>query len=302
MLGRRLSVVIVAAAVGAVVSAAGPVASAECDPATNLAECATAEASSENASTAQTADKAIDGVADGYPGDYTAEWATIGGMADSTLTLTWPSPQEIGSVVLYDRPNTDDNITGGSLAFDDGSAVMVPALPESGEPLTLEFVPRSTGSLLFTVGSVSPSTYNIGLSEIEVRPAQAIASMLGTTRNFALADSVLQVRPATVATVDAEDPEVRLLRVEFDLEGLGGSSAVGASDFAILDGDGNRYDAVEAPADADVEPLGDHQLETGDTAAGAAYFELPMRARGLLIAYWPAASESAIATWTLSAP
>ena len=113
---------------------------------------------------------------------------------------------------------------------------------------------------------------------------------------------MLQVRPSTVATVDSEDPDVRLLRVEFELEGLGGSTTVGASDFAILDGDGNPYDAVEAPAGGDVEPLGDHQLETGDTAAGAAYFELPMRARGLLIAYWPAASESPVATWTLNAP
>ena len=60
---------------------------------TDLALSATATASSQNTSTGQTADKAIDGVIDGYPGDYTKEWATVGGGAGSWLKLTWTSPQ-----------------------------------------------------------------------------------------------------------------------------------------------------------------------------------------------------------------
>ena len=47
----------------------------------DLALTATATASSQNTSTSQTASKAIDGVIDGYPGDYTREWATNGGGA-----------------------------------------------------------------------------------------------------------------------------------------------------------------------------------------------------------------------------
>lgn len=300
MLGRTRSIVIATGAVVAIFSAASPVASAECEPASNLAECAVATANSENPGTEQTADKAIDGIAGGHPGDYTTEWATVGGREDSTLTLTWPSPQLVGSVVLFDRPNTDDNVTGGTLAFSDGSTVLVPALPETGEPLALEFPPRETSSLVFTVTSVSSRTYNIGLSEIEVRAEQAVATLLGTARNFTRPDSALQIRPTTVATIDTDD-EVRLLRVDLELEGLGGTAEVGPADFAIVDGTGTRYRAVEGPID-DVEPLCDQALELWETAAGAVYFELPRQARGLLIAYWPAASERAVATWTLNAP
>lgn len=301
MLGRTWSTVLTTGAVVAILSGASPVASAECEPASNLAECAVATANSENPSTEQTADKAIDGIAGGHPGDYTTEWATVGGREDSNLTLTWPSAQLVGSVVLFDRPNTDDNVTGGTLAFSDGSTVLAPALPATGEPLTLEFAPRETSSLVFTVTSVSSSTYNIGLSEIEVRAEQAVPALLGTARNFAQSDSALQIRPTTVATIDTDDVEKRLLRLELELEGLGGTAEVGPADFAIVDGAGTPYRAVEGPDD-DVEPLCNQALESGETAAGAVYFELPRQARGLLIAYWPAASERAVATWTLNAP
>ena len=77
-----LPVTIAAVAVGL---AAGVTGSAVAAPApckadeTDFARCATATASSQNTSTSQTAAKAIDGVAGGYPGDHTTEWATIGG-------------------------------------------------------------------------------------------------------------------------------------------------------------------------------------------------------------------------------
>lgn len=300
MLVHMLSSVLAIGAV-VIVCTAGPVSSAECEPASNLAACAVATADSENPDTAQTAAKAIDGIAGGHPGDHTTEWATVGGREHSTLTLTWPSPQSAASVVLFDRPNIDDDVTGGTLAFSDGSTVLVPPLPETGEPLTLEFSPRQTTSLRFTVTAVDPGTYNIGLSEIELRSPQAAASMLGTARNFTEPDSALRVRPTTVATLDTDDVDVRLLRLELEVEGLGGAAAVGPSDFAIVDGTGTRYRPIEGPDD-DVEPFCDHVLEASGTAAGAVYFELPMHARGLLIAYWPVASGSAVANWTLSAP
>lgn len=299
MLGHTLSAVL---AIGVVIaSTASPVSSVECEPASNLAACAVATADSENPETAQTAAKAIDGVAGGHPGDHTTEWATVGGREDSTLTLTWTSPQSAGSVVLFDRPNIDDDVTGASLAFSDGSTVLVPPLPETGEPLMLEFSPRETRSLRFAVTSVDPGTYNIGLSEVEVRSPQVTASMLGTARNFTARDAALRVRPTAVATVDTDDADVRLLRLEVEVEGLGGAAEVGPSDFAIVDGAGTRYRPVDGPDD-EVEPLGDQVLEASGTAAGAVYFELPRQARGLLIAYWPAASGGAVANWTLSAP
>ena len=96
----------------------------------DLALFATATASSQNTSTGQTANKAIDGVIDGYPGDYTKEWATAGGGAGSWLKLTWSSPQTVNTIVLYDRPNLNDQITGGNIQFSDRSSVTVGTLPQ----------------------------------------------------------------------------------------------------------------------------------------------------------------------------
>jgi hypothetical protein len=134
---------------------------------TNAARTATASASSENASTQQTAAKAIDGVVDGWPGDYTKEWATIGGGAGSWLKLTWTNPTTVARVVLYDRPNTDDQITSATLTFDGGTTINVGTLPNNGSPLTVTIPNIATQTLTLTVTSVSPTTVNIGLAEIE---------------------------------------------------------------------------------------------------------------------------------------
>ena len=120
-------------------------------------------ASSQDTSTGQTAAKAIDGVVDGYPGDYTKEWATVGGGTGSWLKLTWTSSQTINDVVLYDRPNTNDQVTGGTLTFSDGSTVTVPALNNTGSATTVTFPTKITTSVLFTVTSVSSTTQNVGL-------------------------------------------------------------------------------------------------------------------------------------------
>ena len=74
----------------------------------------------------------------------------------------------VDRVVLFDRPNGDDRVTGGVLTFADGSTVSVPALNDDGSPTVVVFPARSTSSLVFTVTSVSASTRNIGLAEIEV--------------------------------------------------------------------------------------------------------------------------------------
>jgi LmbE family N-acetylglucosaminyl deacetylase len=138
---------------------------------TNLARTATATASSQDASTGQTADKANDGVLDGYPGDHTREWATVGGGAGSWLKLTWSTPQTISEILLYDRPNSADQITEGTLEFSDGGTVSLCnpdcALSNDGTAKVVSFPPRTTTSIQLTIGIVSPSTINIGLTEIE---------------------------------------------------------------------------------------------------------------------------------------
>ena len=134
---------------------------------TDLARSATATASSQNTSSGQTAGKAIDGVIDGYPGDYTEEWATVAGGAGSWLKLTWTSPQTITTLVLYDRPNLNDQITGGNIQFSDGTTIAVGTLPNDGSAYTLTFAAKTVTSLQLNITSVSTATKNIGLAEIQ---------------------------------------------------------------------------------------------------------------------------------------
>ena len=132
-------------------------------------------ASSENASTGQTAAKTIDGVVDGYPGDFSREWATSGEGAGAWVQLDWPVAYSINQVNLYDRPNSTDHVRGGTLRFSDGSTVSVGTLPNDGSQQTINFTPRISTSVRFTVNDERGS--NIGLAEMEVfgEPAGNVA-------------------------------------------------------------------------------------------------------------------------------
>ncbi|WP_189334550.1 DUF7402 domain-containing protein [Actinoplanes ianthinogenes] len=140
--------------------------------ATTVAPRATVTASSQTTGTTQLAAKAVDGYTVGTGIGYNREWATAGGKAGSWLRLDWRSPQTVDRVVLYDRPNTNDQITGGTLKFSDGSTVTVPALPNTGGGYTVSFPKRITTSVIFTVTKVSSTTRNVGLAEIQVEPAR----------------------------------------------------------------------------------------------------------------------------------
>jgi LmbE family N-acetylglucosaminyl deacetylase len=142
----------------------------------NVAPLATATASSQNTSTSQTANKAIDGVIDGYPGDYTKEWATNGGKAGSWLKLTWTAAQTVNAVILYDRPNSSDQIMGGNLAFSDGSSITIGALNNDGSATMFTFPNKTITTLQLNITSVSSSTSNVGLAEIQVFAANATSN------------------------------------------------------------------------------------------------------------------------------
>jgi hypothetical protein len=133
----------------------------------NIATRAKVTASSENTAGNQQAAKAVDGFPTGGP---TREWATAGGKAGSWLRLTWRTPQTIDRVVLQDRPNGNDQITGGRLVFSDGSTVAVPALPNNGAARTITFPRRTVTNLQLNVTSVSATTRNAGLAEVQVEP------------------------------------------------------------------------------------------------------------------------------------
>jgi len=148
--------------------------------ASNITSQATVTASSQNTVTNQQAVKAVDGVVDGYPGDSTREWATVGEHAGAWIQLNWSSPYLINEVVLHDRPNLDDQITGATLTFSDGSTVKVGALDNAGSGLDVKLNPIITNSLRMTVTSVSGSTQNVGLSELEVYGTVPPGGTVGT--------------------------------------------------------------------------------------------------------------------------
>ena len=95
-------------------------------------------------------------------------------------------------MVLFDRPNSSDNVASGTIRFSDGSNVAVGALNNDGLPLTVVFPARSATGLRFTVNSTSTKTVNIGLSELQIwtstGPAVPTTAPSSTTA------------PATVAT------------------------------------------------------------------------------------------------------
>jgi alpha-glucosidase (family GH31 glycosyl hydrolase) len=112
---------------------------------------------------------AIDGVADGYPGDRRHEWSSNHEKAGATLTLTWPTEQEVSRVLLFDRPNLVDQVTSGRIVFSDGSTIPFGELPNDGKnAVNLSFTPREIRWLRIEITGVSPTTQNAGLSEIGV--------------------------------------------------------------------------------------------------------------------------------------
>ncbi|GIF04380.1 DUF7402 domain-containing protein [Actinoplanes siamensis] len=132
-------------------------------PGRNVAAQARVTASSGNGATVQVPAKAVDGR---LGADLIGEWATAGEREGAWLRLVWPAPQRIGAVVLHDRPNPSDRITGGLLRFSDGSTIPVGPLPDDGKPLIVRFAPKTVTSLRFVVTKVSAGTRNTGLAEI----------------------------------------------------------------------------------------------------------------------------------------
>ncbi|KAK4052066.1 hypothetical protein OIV83_002360 [Microbotryomycetes sp. JL201] len=195
------------------VTSAAPVPTGTAINGVNLARWAVVSASSENDATGQTADKATDGVIDGYKedgsGNYTYEWAS-GGTEGTTLTLAWANAITIGTIIFYDRPNLNDWITGGSISFGDGSSLSVGSLANDGSATVVRLSsPVSTSSLVFTITSVSDSTTSAGLAEIEVFApgynASPTSGSVAPTPTPSLSTQT-NIAPLAVASASAEQP------------------------------------------------------------------------------------------------
>jgi hypothetical protein len=128
---------------------------------------ATATASTENTGDGQTAAKAIDGSPLGYPTDYSREWVTNRQGVGAWIQLTWNRSVSLDHVVLYDRPNSNDQITGGTLTFSDGSTVAVGPLNNDGSATLVPFAPRTVTWARLTATTVRAGTSSAGLAEFE---------------------------------------------------------------------------------------------------------------------------------------
>lgn len=133
----------------------------------NVAALASVTASSENAVTSQGAANVIDDSVLGYPFDHTHEWATIAGAVGAWVQLGWQDAVTLNRVVLFDRPNPDDQVVAGRLLFSDGSVVATGPLDNRGFRTDVPFPPRTVTSVRFVVDAVTASTANVGLAEFQ---------------------------------------------------------------------------------------------------------------------------------------
>src|SRR5262249_42030195 len=117
-----------------------------------------------------------DGVVDGYPGDYTREWATVHQLNGAWIRLTWASAATLSQIVLHDRPNLTDNVLAGTLQFSDGSSINVGQLPNDGTGLVISFSSRSVSWVQFNITNAVGQ--NIGLAEFEAYGALVSLQLL----------------------------------------------------------------------------------------------------------------------------
>lgn len=131
----------------------------------NIGVRAHATASSEK----EPASNAVDGRirVNGSGAWVSASTVTFWGVIDYPwIQLDWDESVVVSKVLLYDIPGEQSHTAGGELVFDDGSRVLVRAIPDNGAPCVVEFPAKRTRSLRFEVTDGNGS--NLGLSEIEV--------------------------------------------------------------------------------------------------------------------------------------
>ena len=103
--------------------------------------------------------------------DGLREW-TATGAAGEWIMLEWKGALTVDKVLLYDRANRTDQVTSGTLSFDDGTSIKVGKLQNDGQAATvITFAPKTIHWVKFTIDSVRPGTQHAGLGEIEVRAA-----------------------------------------------------------------------------------------------------------------------------------
>jgi hypothetical protein len=140
--------------------AAAPVSQAAAGALNNIAPLATVTVSSERDTGGQTGE----GVADGVPDER--EWVAGGETGSAWIRLDWDRPATVAEILLYELPSPLDNVVGGTLSFDDGSAIAVAPLPPDGKPRRIAFPPKTIRSVTFRIDRAQGEA--AGLAEIMV--------------------------------------------------------------------------------------------------------------------------------------
>lgn len=149
--------------------------------------------------------RAIPGFADPSldPSYFAAEWAAVG-VAPASIQLTWPIPYQVDRIVLYDRPNSSDQVWTGIINFSDGSSVsVVNPLTNNGAGVIFDSAhnadftpsPKTITSLTFNITLAGGN--NTGLAEIMVYGVPQTFAVTGTPGSNGSLDA-LTPSPATV--------------------------------------------------------------------------------------------------------
>jgi hypothetical protein len=101
----------------------------------------------------------------------TKGWVAREEMAGAWIKLSWDRPALVTEITLYDRPNRVDNVLSGTLTFDDGTSIAVPALPVAGSPWHVTISPKLVHWLMFRIDRAEGRS--TGLEEIMVMGTQS---------------------------------------------------------------------------------------------------------------------------------
>lgn len=124
-----------------------------------------------------TASQAVDGLTSGITGCiFQREWLANTHAMGEWIQLTWPTPQRISQVNLFDRWDPSSNVTGSHLTFSDGTTYDTGALEYDGKVSPVYFDPPIvTTSVRFTIDGWLGNPENTGtipdlpgLQEIQV--------------------------------------------------------------------------------------------------------------------------------------
>ena len=129
-------------------------------PLVNLARDATVTASgsldsSRNGSLAVDTHAGVGAVAGEAGLSGVGEWAIAAAAPEKWIELAWDSPQKIRRIILFDRAQTDQNVSAGALTFthaDDSTTTQaVTGISADGSPRIVDFTQKTVNKVRFTI-------------------------------------------------------------------------------------------------------------------------------------------------------